>query len=127
VITLNRLVNVLGGYGVRLHFCSVPRSTELRTVVMHKNADGRVVLGDVFMAPSKLLGPLALQYPRLDQQLGMLRSRRRRPGDAATGAVFGGTVHPVDDRGADGYAEPGADRCGGRSHPTDRAAVDTSR
>jgi hypothetical protein len=26
VVTLDRLVNVLGGYGVRLRFCAVPRS-----------------------------------------------------------------------------------------------------
>lgn len=50
MVTLDRLVNLLGGYGVRLHFCSVPRSTELRTVVMHENVNGRVVLGDVLMA-----------------------------------------------------------------------------
>jgi hypothetical protein len=50
VVTLDRLVNVLGGYGVRLRFCAVPRSTELRTVVMHENAHGRVVVGDVLLA-----------------------------------------------------------------------------
>ncbi|BDX31878.1 DNA-binding protein [Mycobacterium antarcticum] len=50
MVTLDRLVNVLGGYGVRLIFCSVPRATELRTVVMHESAHGRVVVGDVLMA-----------------------------------------------------------------------------
>jgi hypothetical protein len=44
VVTLDRLVNVLG-YGVRLRFCAVPRSTELRSVVMHEDAHGRVVVG----------------------------------------------------------------------------------
>ena len=50
VVTLDRLVNVLGGYGVRPRFCAVPRSTELRTVVMHEDAHGRVVVGDVLLA-----------------------------------------------------------------------------
>ena len=36
MITLDRLVNVLGGYGVRLRWSSVPRSTELRSVVIHE-------------------------------------------------------------------------------------------
>jgi hypothetical protein len=49
VVTLDRLVNVLG-YGVRLRFCAVPRSTELRSVVMHEDAHGRVVVGDVLLA-----------------------------------------------------------------------------
>jgi hypothetical protein len=50
VITLDRLVNVLGGYGVRLRFCSVPRSTELRSVVIHELAPDRPVVGDVLLA-----------------------------------------------------------------------------
>ena len=36
MITLDRLVNVLGDYGVRLRWSSVPRSTELRSVVIHE-------------------------------------------------------------------------------------------
>jgi hypothetical protein len=50
VITLDRLVNVLGGYGVRLRWSSVPRSTELRSVVIHEAAPDRVVVGDVLLA-----------------------------------------------------------------------------
>ncbi|MCV7228049.1 PucR family transcriptional regulator [Mycolicibacterium komossense] len=50
MVTLDRLVNVLGGYGVRLRFCAVPRSTELRSVVMPEGAHGRVVAGDVLLA-----------------------------------------------------------------------------
>ena len=40
MVTLDRLVNVLGSYGVRLRFCPIPRSTELRSVVMHEVTDG---------------------------------------------------------------------------------------
>lgn len=49
MITLDRLVNVLGGYGVRLRWSSVPRSTELRSVVIHE-ATARRVLGDLLLA-----------------------------------------------------------------------------
>ncbi|PQM46938.1 hypothetical protein C1Y40_02883 [Mycobacterium talmoniae] len=49
MVTLDRLVNVLGSYGVRLRFCSVPRSTELSSVVMHEAAE-RAVVGDVLLA-----------------------------------------------------------------------------
>ncbi len=50
MITLDRLVNVLGGYGVRLRCCSVPRSTELRSVVIHEAAADRSEVGDVLLA-----------------------------------------------------------------------------
>lgn len=50
MVGLDRLVNVLGGYGVRLCCCPVSRSAELRGVVVHDPADGRVVTGDVFLA-----------------------------------------------------------------------------
>jgi hypothetical protein len=49
VVTLDRLVNVLGGYGVRLRFCPIPRSTELRSVVMHEATGDRTVVGDVLL------------------------------------------------------------------------------
>ncbi len=49
MVTLDRLVNVLGSYGVRLRFCPIPRSTELRSVVMYENTDGRTVNGDVLI------------------------------------------------------------------------------
>jgi PucR C-terminal helix-turn-helix domain len=49
VVTLDRLVNVLGSYGVRLRFCPVPRSTELRSVVMPERTGGRTVVGDVLL------------------------------------------------------------------------------
>lgn len=50
MVTLDRLVNVLGSYGVRLCHCPVPRSTELRSVVMHEPAQDRVVSGDALLA-----------------------------------------------------------------------------
>lgn len=49
MVTLDRLVNVLGSYGVRLRFCPVPRSTELRSVVMHEATGDRTVVGDVLL------------------------------------------------------------------------------
>lgn len=52
MVTLDRLINVLGGYGVRLRApangsCPAPRSTELRSVVMHEPGP---VIGDVLLA-----------------------------------------------------------------------------
>jgi hypothetical protein len=49
VVTLDRLVNVLGSHGVRLRFCPIPRSTELRSVVMHELTENRTVVGDVLL------------------------------------------------------------------------------
>ena len=49
MVTLDRLVNVLGSYGVRLRFCPIPRSTELRSVVMHELTEDRTVVGDVLL------------------------------------------------------------------------------
>ena len=50
MITLDRLVNVLGEYGVRLKWSSVPRSTELRSVVIHETTGNRAAVGDVLLA-----------------------------------------------------------------------------
>lgn len=50
MVTLDRLVNVLGSYGVLLRFCPVPRSTELGSLVMHEVIDDRAVTGDVLLA-----------------------------------------------------------------------------
>ncbi|BBY45584.1 PucR family transcriptional regulator [Mycolicibacterium celeriflavum] len=50
MVTLDRLVNVLGSYGVRLRFCPIPRSRELGSVVMHEMVGGRTITGDVLMA-----------------------------------------------------------------------------
>jgi hypothetical protein len=50
VVTLDRLVNVLGSYGVRLRFCPIPRSKELGSVVIPEVAGGATVIGDVLLA-----------------------------------------------------------------------------
>lgn len=50
MVRLDRLVNVLGGYGLRLARCPVPRSTELRSVVLPEQTGGRTVIGDVLLA-----------------------------------------------------------------------------
>ncbi|WP_434444807.1 PucR family transcriptional regulator [Lentzea sp. E54] len=50
MVRLDRLVNVLGGYGVRLCCCPVPRSAELRGVVLRDASDDRAQIGDVFLA-----------------------------------------------------------------------------
>ena len=49
MVTLDRLVNVLGSYGVRLRLCPIPRSTELRSVVMHEFTENHTVVGDVLL------------------------------------------------------------------------------
>ncbi|SMC52985.1 PucR family transcriptional regulator [Lentzea albidocapillata] len=50
MVRLDRLVNVLGGYGVRLCCCPVPRSAELRGVVLRDATDDRAEVGDVYLA-----------------------------------------------------------------------------
>lgn len=62
MVTLDRLVNVLGSYGVRLRFCPIPRSKELGSVVMHEVAGGRTVIGDVLLAIGARSVDEALQW-----------------------------------------------------------------
>lgn len=50
MVRLDRLVNVLGGYGVRFHSAPAARDIELRSVVVHDETDSRVLAGDVFIA-----------------------------------------------------------------------------
>ncbi|MEQ0564888.1 helix-turn-helix domain-containing protein [Amycolatopsis sp. NEAU-NG30] len=50
MVTLDRLVNVLGGYGVRLCCCPVSRDVSLRDVVVHDPGESRELRGDVFLA-----------------------------------------------------------------------------
>jgi hypothetical protein len=50
MVRLDRLVNVLGGYGVRLCCCPVPRSAEVRGVVLHDATDPQAVQGHVLLA-----------------------------------------------------------------------------
>ncbi|MFD2469717.1 PucR family transcriptional regulator [Amycolatopsis silviterrae] len=50
MVTLDRLVNVLGGYGARLCCCPIAREAALRDVVMDDPADPRGLRGDVYLA-----------------------------------------------------------------------------
>lgn len=50
MVTLDRLVNVLGGYGARLHCAAGSRGTELRSVSLHDPEESRPATGDVFLA-----------------------------------------------------------------------------
>jgi hypothetical protein len=50
MVTLDRLVNVLGGYGARLWCCPVSRDVALRDVVMHDPTDRSAPRGDAFLA-----------------------------------------------------------------------------
>lgn len=49
MVTLDRLANVLGGYGIRLRLGSVPRSTPLRSVVIHGAEQDPTEVGDVLL------------------------------------------------------------------------------
>lgn len=69
VVTLDRLVNVLGGYGVHLRWCPVPRSTELRSVVMHED---RAVVGDVLLAAGAGAADDALDWARAAHAVAVL-------------------------------------------------------
>lgn len=50
MVKLDRLITVLGGYGVRLVGPGVARNTELRSIAMHDPTDTSPVSGDVFLA-----------------------------------------------------------------------------
>lgn len=64
MITLDRLTNVLGGYGVRLHHCGVARTSELRSVVIPETVEGRVIAGDVLLAIGACTADEALAWAR---------------------------------------------------------------
>ncbi|MGV9614499.1 PucR family transcriptional regulator [Nocardia xishanensis] len=49
MVTLDRLANVLSGYGIRLRLGSVPRSTPLRSVVIHGADQDPIEVGDVLL------------------------------------------------------------------------------
>ncbi|WP_433733288.1 PucR family transcriptional regulator [Nocardia sp. CA-129566] len=49
MVTLDRLANVLAGYGVRVRLGSVPRSAELRSVVIHAADQDPTEIGDVLL------------------------------------------------------------------------------
>lgn len=62
MITLDRLVNVLGGYGCRLRSCAVPRTTELRSVALPETIDNAAAVGDVLLAVGAASEEQALQW-----------------------------------------------------------------
>ncbi len=85
MVTLDRLVNVLGSYGVRLCTAEVSRAAVLRSVVLHEPAaqlpDGRPVIGDVLLAMGAGTVPEALEWARSSQSIAVLV----RDEDAAVG------------------------------------------
>ena len=64
MITLDRLINVLGGYGARWQGGSAERQTELRSVVLPEAVEGRTVSGDVLLAIGATSSAEALQWAR---------------------------------------------------------------
>ncbi|WP_103355784.1 hypothetical protein [Amycolatopsis sp. CA-128772] len=50
MVTLDRLVNVLGGYGVRRCCCPVSRDVPVRDVVVRDPGESRELRGDVYLA-----------------------------------------------------------------------------
>ncbi|MGH3523068.1 MAG: PucR family transcriptional regulator, partial [Mycobacterium sp.] len=92
MITLDRLVNVLGSYGVRLRWSSVPRSTELRSVVIHEAAADRPVVGDVLLAIGAGSLREAVQWAASARAVVVLIRGGGEPmtfdGDAEAGAVM---------------------------------------
>ncbi|KOX28790.1 PucR family transcriptional regulator [Saccharothrix sp. NRRL B-16348] len=100
MIRLDRLVNVLGGYGVRLACCPVPRSTELRSVVMREASDARAVGGDVFLAVGAESVVQAVGWAVAAKAAVVLlhaeTERDAEPEAAATGAAEGVAVMLVD-------------------------------
>ena len=92
VITLDRMVNVLGSYGVRLRWSSVPRSTELRSVVIHESAADRPVVGDVLLAIGAGSLREAARWAASARAVVVLTRDGEEPitfdGDAGAGAVM---------------------------------------
>lgn len=92
MITLDRLVNVLGGYGVRLRWSSVPRSTELRSVVVHEPPTERPVVGDVLLAIGAGSHDEAVRWAASARAIVVVLSDRDAPvtfdSDTGVGAVM---------------------------------------
>ncbi|MCV7378487.1 PucR family transcriptional regulator [Mycobacterium alsense] len=92
MITLDRLVNVLGGYGVRLRWSSLPRSTELRSVVIHEPGAEGPVIGDVLLAIGADSVGEAVRWGASARAIVVMTRDRDEPitfdGDAEPGAVM---------------------------------------
>ncbi|WP_418602574.1 PucR family transcriptional regulator [Mycolicibacterium sp. SCSIO 43805] len=82
MVTLDRLVNVLGGSGVRLRPCSLPRDTPLSSVALHESTAERVVVtGDVLLAVGAESVEQAVRWAALAQASAVLV---RQPDQDAT-------------------------------------------
>ncbi len=88
MITLDRLVNVLGGYGVAVRLGAVPRTAELRRVVIPEPG----VTGDVVLAIGAESAERALGWARQAGAVAVIL-REDVPGDADDVAVL--TVNPA--------------------------------
>ncbi|WNG86516.1 helix-turn-helix domain-containing protein [Mycobacterium sp. ITM-2016-00317] len=88
MITLDRLINVLGGYGARWLGGSADRQTELRSVVLPEDVDGRTVSGDVLLAVGAASQTQALQWARAARAVVVLtRCDDASPGQDTAGVA----------------------------------------
>ncbi|ANI41683.1 PucR family transcriptional regulator [Mycolicibacterium vaccae] len=88
MITLDRLINVLGGYGARWHGGSADRQTELRSVVLPEEVDGRTVSGDVLLAVGAASQTQAMQWARAARAVVVVtRCDDALPGQDAAGVA----------------------------------------
>ncbi|MEO3758273.1 helix-turn-helix domain-containing protein [Mycobacterium sp. B14F4] len=95
MVTLDRLVNVLGSYGVRLRFCPIPRSRELGSVVMHEVTADRTVTGDVLLAIGARSVDEALQWA-VSARAAVVLLRDGEDGTTFAGMAEGVAVMAVD-------------------------------
>ena len=84
MVTLDRLVNVLGGYGVAMRAGGVPRSTALRTAVIHED---RAAVGDVLLAIGADSIETALAWARAVRAVAVLVRADLVGGDLDTAAA----------------------------------------
>lgn len=83
MVTLDRLVNVLGSYGVRLSGPAATRATVLRSVVLHETTEqSGADIGDVLLAVGARSVPEALHWARSSQSVVVLCR-----GDATAGCT----------------------------------------
>ena len=97
MVTLDRLVNVLGSYGVRLRFCPIPRSTELRSVILHEVTDDRTVIGDVLLGIGARSVKEAVRWAASARAVVVLIRSGADDDTAFSGAAEGVAVMVVDD------------------------------
>ncbi|GAA2104257.1 PucR family transcriptional regulator [Actinomadura alba] len=94
MVRLDRLVNVLGGYGVRLVGCPVPRATELRGVVIPEGPAGQAAVGDVLLAVGAGSVDEAVRWAASARAVVVLA--RGAVDDSAAGTAEGVAVMVVD-------------------------------